>query len=189
MIEFTEDTGWALAGWRYLDPTDGQTKDTTDPNSVVINANTVFTAIWAQTFYVAYDPGSGPNNHGGTGFTTLQRGGTDIGLGVKVKTLPLIIGGADRTKDAPAADGYKFIGWTWKNGGDFYWITDAATAVALHHTPRVWALQLRWTSRWSATSPSPPSGRLLSRPLPTRSTATIRLHPTGPTWANRVKLV
>lgn len=48
LIEFTEDTGWALAGWRYLDPTDGQTKDTTDPNSVVINANTVFTAIWAD---------------------------------------------------------------------------------------------------------------------------------------------
>ena len=134
LIEFTEDTGWALAGWRYLDPTDGQTKDTTDPNSVVINANTVFTAIWAQTFYVAYDPGSGPNNHGGTGFTTLQRGGTDIGLGVNVSTLPLIIGGADRTQNAPAADGYKFIGWTWKNGGDFYWITADATAAGFDTT-------------------------------------------------------
>lgn len=145
LIEFTEDTGWALAGWRYLDPTDGQTKDTTDPNSVVINANTVFTAIWAQTFYVAYDPGSGPNNHGGTGFTTLQRGGTDIGLGVNVSTLPLIIGGADRTQDAPAADGYKFIGWTWKNGGDFYWLTADATAAGYDTTGLGTAAQMNFT--------------------------------------------
>ena len=145
LIEFTEDTGWALAGWRYLDPTDGQTKDTTDPNSVVINANTVFTAIWAQTFYVAYDPGSGPNNHGGTGFTTLQRGGPDIGLGVNVSTLPLIIGGADRTQNAPAADGYKFIGWTWKNGGDFYWITADATAAGYDTTGLGTAAQMNFT--------------------------------------------
>lgn len=145
LIEFTEDTGWALAGWRYLDPTDGQTKDTTDPNNVVINANTVFTAIWAQTFYVAYDPGSGPNNHGGTGFTTLQRGGTDIGLGVNVSTLPLIIGGADRTQNAPAADGYKFIGWTWKNGGDFYWITADATAAGYDTTGLGTAAQMNFT--------------------------------------------
>lgn len=144
LIEFTEDTGWALAGWRYLDPTDGQTKDTTDPNSVVINANTVFTAIWAQTFYVAYDPGSGPNNHGGTGFTTLQRGGTDIGLGVNVSTLPLIIGGADRTQNAPAADGYKFIGWTWKNGGDFYWLTADATAAGYDTTGLGTAAQMNF---------------------------------------------
>lgn len=145
LIEFTEDTGWALAGWRYLDPTDGQTKDTTDPNSVVINANTVFTAIWAQTFYVAYDPGSGPNNHGGTGFTTLQRGDTDIGLGVNVSTLPLIIGGADRTQNAPAADGYKFIGWTWKNGGDFYWLTADATAAGYDTTGLGTAAQMNFT--------------------------------------------
>lgn len=145
LIEFTEDTGWALAGWRYLDPTDGQTKDTTDPNSVVINANTVFTAIWAQTFYVAYDPGSGPNNHGGTGFTTLQRGGIDIGLGVNVSTLPLIIGGADRTQNAPAADGYKFIGWTWKNGGDFYWLTADATAAGYDTTGLGTAAQMNFT--------------------------------------------
>ena len=145
LIEFTEDTGWALAGWRYLDPTDGQTKGTTDPNNVVINANTVFTAIWAQTFYVAYDPGSGPNNHGGTGFTTLQRGGTDIGLGVNVSTLPLIIGGADRTQNAPAADGYKFIGWTWKNGGDFYWITADATAAGYDTTGLGTAAQMNFT--------------------------------------------
>lgn len=145
LIEFTEDTGWALADWRYLDPTDGQTKDTTDPNSVVINANTVFTAIWAQTFYVAYDPGSGPNNHGGTGFTTLQRGGTDIGLGVNVSTLPLIIGGADRTQNAPAADGYKFIGWTWKNGGDFYWLTADATAAGYDTTGLGTAAQMNFT--------------------------------------------
>lgn len=145
LIEFTEDTGWALAGWRYLDPIDGQTKDTTDPNSVVINANTVFTAIWAQTFYVAYDPGSGPNNHGGTGFTTLQRGGTDIGLGVNVSTLPLIIGGADRTQNAPAADGYKFIGWTWKNGGDFYWLTADATAAGYDTTGLGTAAQMNFT--------------------------------------------
>ena len=145
LIEFTEDTGWALAGWRYLDPTDGQTRDTTDPNSVVINANTVFTAIWAQTFYVAYDPGSGPNNHGGTGFTTLQRGGTDIGLGVNVSTLPLIIGGADRTQNAPAADGYKFIGWTWKNGGDFYWLTADATAAGYDTTGLGTAAQMSFT--------------------------------------------
>lgn len=145
LIEFTEDTGWALAGWRYLDPTDGQTKDTTDPNSVVINANTVFTAIWAQTFYVAYDPGSGPNNHGGTGFTTLQRGGTDIGLGVNVSTLPLIIGGADRTQNAPAADGYKFIGWTWKNGGDFYWLTADVTAAGYDTTGLGTAAQMNFT--------------------------------------------
>lgn len=145
LIEFTEDTGWALAGWRYLDPTDGQTKDTTDPNNVVINANTVFTAIWAQTFYVVYDPGSGPNNHGGTGFTTLQRGGTDIGLGVNVSTLPLIIGGADRTQNAPAADGYKFIGWTWKNGGDFYWITADATAAGYDTTGLGTAAQMNFT--------------------------------------------
>ena len=145
LIEFTEDTGWALAGWRYLDPTDGQTKDTTDPNNVVINANTVFTAIWAQTFYVAYDPGSGPNNHGGTGFTTLQRGGTDIGLGVNVSTLPLIIGGADRTQNAPAADGYKFIGWTWKNGGDFYWLTADATAAGYDTTGLGTAAQMNFT--------------------------------------------
>lgn len=145
LIEFTEDTGWALAGWRYLDPIDGQTKDTTDPNNVVINANTVFTAIWAQTFYVAYDPGSGPNNHGGTGFTTLQRGGTDIGLGVNVSTLPLIIGGADRTQNAPAADGYKFIGWTWKNGGDFYWLTADATAAGYDTTGLGTAAQMNFT--------------------------------------------
>ena len=145
LIEFTEDTGWALAGWRYLDPTDGRTKDTTDPNDVVINANTVFTAIWAQTFYVAYDPGSGPNNHGGTGFTTLQRGGTDIGLGVNVSTLPLIIGGADRTQNAPAADGYKFIGWTWKNGGDFYWLTADATAAGYDTTGLGTAAQMNFT--------------------------------------------
>lgn len=77
----------------------------------------------------------------GTGFTTLQRGGTDIGLGVNVSTLPLIIGGADRTQNAPAADGYKFIGWTWKNGGDFYWLTADATAAGYDTT--VWAPQLR----------------------------------------------
>lgn len=138
------EAAWALAGWRYLDE-NGDLKDTLDPNSVVINADTVFMAIWAQTFYVAYDPGSGPKNHGGTGFTTLQRGGTDIGLGVNVSTLPLIIGGADRTQNAPAADGYKFFGWTWKNGGDFYWLTADATAAGYDTTGLGTAAQMNFT--------------------------------------------
>ena len=138
LINYTEDTGWALVGWRYLDENGVERDASADlnapngPNNVVINANTVFTAIWAQTFYVAYDPGAGANNHGGTGFTTLQRGGSDIGLNVNVSTLPLMIGGADRTKDAPAAAGYKFIGWTWNNGEAFYWITDAAKAAGFN---------------------------------------------------------
>lgn len=133
LIDYTEDTGWALVGWRYLDA-DGVEKDTVDPNSVVINANTVFTALWAQTFYVAYDPGSGTANHGGAGFTTLQNGGTEIGLGRNVNEFPLLIGGADRTENAPAAAGYQFIGWTWNNGGNFYWITDAAKAAGFDTT-------------------------------------------------------
>lgn len=138
------EAAWALAGWRYLDE-NGALQSTLDPNSVIINADTVFMAIWAQTFYVAYDPGSGSNNHGGADFRMIERGGTDIGLGVNVSTLPLIIGGADRTQNAPAADGYKFIGWTWKNGGDFYWLTADATAAGYDTTGLGTAAQMNFT--------------------------------------------
>ena len=144
LIDIVEEAGWALVGWHYLDET-GTMQYATNPNEVVINADTVFMADWKQTFVVTYTPGSGTNNHGGAGFNDALNGGTDIGLGVNVKTLPLIIGGADRTKDAPAADGYKFIGWTWKNGGDFYWITDAATAAGYDTTGLGTAAQMDFT--------------------------------------------
>lgn len=129
LIEFTEDTGWALVGWDYLDE-NGVMSFAENPNDVVINADTVFIASWKQTFYVVYTPGTGTNNHGGDGFKVALNGGQEIGLNENVKSYPLMIGDpkVDLTKNAPAADGYKFIGWTWNNGSDFYWITDAAKA-------------------------------------------------------------
>ena len=131
LIEHTEDTGWALIGWTYLDPTDGKTfREITDPNNVVIDGDIVFMARWAQTFFVAYDPDGVTGNHGAANFTMKQPGGSNIGLNENVKSYPFMIGDpkVDLTKNAPAADGYKFIGWTWNNGSDFYWITDAAKA-------------------------------------------------------------
>ncbi len=127
LIDIVEDAGWALVGWHYLDET-GTMQYATNPNEVVINADTVFMADWKQTFVVTYTPGSGTNNHGGAGFNDALNGGEEIGLNEYVNAYPLMVGGANRTQNAPAADGYKFIGWTWKNGGDFYWITDAAKA-------------------------------------------------------------
>lgn len=129
LIEYTEDTGWALVGWDYLDE-NGVMSFAENPNDVVINADTVFIASWKQTFYVVYTPGTGTNNHGGDGFKVALNGGQEIGLNENVKSYPLMIGDpkVDLTKNAPAADGYKFIGWTWNNGSDFYWITDAAKA-------------------------------------------------------------
>ena len=102
---------------------DGATYTTQNPDSVIINCDTTFTAIWAQTVFVSYGPGSGPNNHGGTGFTSTIVVDDEVSGNPNVNTFPLMIGGNDRTQDAPAAAGYRFVGWTWNiNGTKYYWI-------------------------------------------------------------------
>ncbi|WP_251197352.1 InlB B-repeat-containing protein [Anaerotardibacter muris] len=117
-VKVTADNEWAFAGWKYTDAA-GVERTTMNPDSIVIDADTVFTAIWAQTFFVAYNPGA----HGGNGFTTQITAGDDISGQPSVATFPLMIGGTDRTTNAPAADGYRFVGWSWNLGGnDFYWL-------------------------------------------------------------------
>ena len=160
-----------------------------NPNDVVINADTVFIASWKQTFYVVYTPGTGTNNHGGDGFKVALNGGQEIGLNENVKSYPLMIGDpkVDLTKNAPAADGYKFIGWTWNNGSDFYWITDAAKADGYDTTGLgtyaemdfIIERNITFTAIWEA----------MEQTLTYKIDGDNSLHPTGPTWANRVKLV
>ena len=125
-IKVTENSAWALAGWRYTDA-DGNvlTASPAQVDSIIINADTVFEAIWAQTFYVTYVPGT----HGGAGFTTAMPGGSEIDMGDNVNKYPLMIGGVDRTQNAPAAAGYRFVGWAWEaNGVHNYWLANAADA-------------------------------------------------------------
>lgn len=123
----TPDADWALMGWSYVGA-DGKTYTTQTPNSVVINCDTTFTAIWAQTFFVSYSPGSGSNNHGGAGFTSSIVAGDEIADRPNVNTLPLMIGGVNRTDNAPATPGYRFVGWTWTIGGtNNYWIAPSAS--------------------------------------------------------------
>lgn len=120
-VRVNADNEWAFAGWSWTD-TDGKSGTTMDPNSMIINADTTFTALWAQTFFVAYNPGS----HGGAGFTAQVIAGDDISGHPNVNTFPLMIGGADRTSNAPAADGYRFVGWAWNfAGADHYWLAVA----------------------------------------------------------------
>lgn len=121
-IIVTPDYDFVFAGWSYVGA-DGVTYTTQDPDSVIINCDTTFTAIWAQTFFVSYGPGSGPNNHGGAGFTSTIVVDDEVSGNPNVNTFPLMIGGNDRTQDAPAAAGYRFVGWTWNiNGTKYYWI-------------------------------------------------------------------
>ena len=121
-ITVTPDYDFVFAGWSYVGA-DGVTYTTLDPDSVIINCDTTFTAIWAQTFFVSYGPGSGPNNHGGTGFTSTIVADDEVSGNPNVNTIPLMIGGTDRTQNAPAAAGYRFVGWTWSiNGTNYYWI-------------------------------------------------------------------
>ena len=121
-ITVTPDYDFVFAGWSYVGA-DGVTYTTQNPDSVIINCDTTFTAIWAQTFFVSYGPGSGPNNHGGAGFTSTIVVDDEVSGNPNVNTFPLMIGGNDRTQDAPAAAGYRFVGWTWNiNGTKYYWI-------------------------------------------------------------------
>ncbi|MEI3376467.1 MAG: InlB B-repeat-containing protein [Coriobacteriales bacterium] len=121
-ITVTADYDFVFAGWSYVGA-DGVTYTTQDPDSVIINCDTTFTAIWAQTFFVSYGPGNGPNNHGGTGFTSTIVADDEVSGNPNVNTIPLMIGGVDRTQNAPAAAGYRFVGWTWSiNGTNYYWI-------------------------------------------------------------------
>ena len=121
-IVVTPDYDFVFAGWSYVGA-DGVTYTTQNPDSVIINCDTTFTAIWAQTFFVSYGPGSGPNNHGGAGFTSTIVVDDEVSGNPNVNTFPLMIGGIDRTQDAPAAAGYRFVGWTWNiNGTKYYWI-------------------------------------------------------------------
>lgn len=127
-IRVTPNTGYSFAGWSYTDPADGTTKTTRDPDSIVINQDMTFTAVFKQTFAVIYHPGA----HGGTGFTSMIVAGDDIPTGTKnVNEFPLMIGGTDVTMNAPAAAGYKFLGWSWtRDGQNFYCLAPGATAPA-----------------------------------------------------------
>ena len=127
-IRVTPNTGYSFAGWSYTDPADGQTKTTRDPDSIVINQDMVFTAVFKQTFAVIYHPGA----HGGNGFTSMIVAGDDIPTGTKnVNEFPLMIGGTDVTNNAPGQDGYQFLGWTWtRDGQDYYYIVPGQTAPA-----------------------------------------------------------
>lgn len=127
-IRVTPNTGYSFAGWSYTDPADGTTKTTRDPDSVVINQDMTFTAVFKQTFAVIYHPGA----HGGTGFTSMIVAGDDIPTGTKnVNEFPLMIGGTNVTDNAPGQDGYQFCGWSWtRDGQNYYHIVSGATAPA-----------------------------------------------------------
>lgn len=127
-IRVTPNTGYSFAGWSYTDPADGTTKTTRDPDSVVINQDMTFTAVFKQTFAVIYHPGA----HGGTGFTSMIVAGDDIPTGTKnVNEFPLMIGGTNVTDNAPGQDGYQFCGWSWtRDGQTYYHIVSGATAPA-----------------------------------------------------------
>lgn len=127
-IRVTPNTGYSFAGWSYTDPADGATKTTRDPDSVVINQDMTFTAVFKQTFAVIYHPGA----HGGTGFTSMIVAGDDIPTGTKnVNEFPLMIGGTNVTDNAPGQDGYQFCGWSWtRDGQNYYHIVSGATAPA-----------------------------------------------------------
>lgn len=127
-IRVTPNTGYSFAGWSYTDPADGATKTTRDPDSVVINQDMTFTAVFKQTFAVIYHPGA----HGGTGFTSMIVAGDDIPTGTKnVNEFPLMIGGTNVTDNAPGQDGYQFCGWSWtRDGQNYYHIVSGVTAPA-----------------------------------------------------------
>lgn len=127
-IRVIPNTGYSFAGWSYTDPADGTTKTTRDPDSVVINQDMTFTAVFKQTFAVIYHPGA----HGGTGFTSMIVAGDDIPTGTKnVNEFPLMIGGTNVTDNAPGQDGYQFCGWSWtRDGQNYYHIVSGATAPA-----------------------------------------------------------
>lgn len=127
-IRVTPNTGYSFAGWSYTDPADGTTKTTRDPDSVVINQDMTFTAVFKQTFAVIYHPGA----HGGTGFTSMIVAGDDIPTGTKnVNEFPLMIGGTNVTDNAPGQDGYQFCGWSWtRDGQNYYHIVPGQTAPA-----------------------------------------------------------
>lgn len=127
-IRVTPNTGYSFAGWSYTDPADGTTKTTRDPDSIVINQDMTFTAVFKQTFAVIYHPGA----HGGTGFTSMIVAGDDIPTGTKnVNEFPLMIGGIDVTDNAPGQDGYQFCGWSWtRDGQNYYYIVPGQTAPA-----------------------------------------------------------
>lgn len=127
-IRVTPNTGYSFAGWSYTDPADGATKTTRDPDSVVINQDMTFTAVFKQTFAVIYHPGA----HGGTGFASMIVAGDDIPTGTKnVNEFPLMIGGTNVTDNAPGQDGYQFCGWSWtRDGQNYYHIVSGATAPA-----------------------------------------------------------
>lgn len=127
-IRVTPNAGYSFAGWSYTDPADGATKTTRDPDSVVINQDMTFTAVFKQTFAVIYHPGA----HGGTGFTSMIVAGDDIPTGTKnVNEFPLMIGGTNVTDNAPGQDGYQFCGWSWtRDGQNYYHIVSGATAPA-----------------------------------------------------------
>lgn len=127
-IRVTPNTGYSFAGWSYTDPADGTTKTTRDPDSVGINQDMTFTAVFKQTFAVIYHPGA----HGGTGFTSMIVAGDDIPTGTKnVSEFPLMIGGTNVTDNAPGQDGYQFCGWSWtRDGQNYYHIVSGATAPA-----------------------------------------------------------
>ena len=127
-IRVTPNTGYSFAGWSYIDPADGAPKTTRDPDSVVINQDMTFTAVFKQTFAVIYHPGA----HGGTGFTSMVVAGDDIPTDTKnVNEFPLMIGGTNVTDNAPGQDGYQFCGWSWtRDGQNYYHIVSGATAPA-----------------------------------------------------------
>ena len=126
-IKVTPDEGWSFAGWTWRDANGNSGTAGMDPNSVTINADTIFEAIWAQTFHVIYFPGD--SAHAGDAFKNYVLAEDDIEAGTKtVADTPLMIGGVNMTANAPAANGYRFVGWTWKQGGaSYYWIAPTAS--------------------------------------------------------------
>ena len=133
-IKVVADATWALAGWSYVDE-NGMTLTTVNPDTVLINMDTVFTALWAQTFSVIYSPGNGASNHGGvTGsddFTQLVVVEKDIPLSANknVNSVRFMLNGTNYDSNAPAAAGYNFIGWSWeRNGTRYYEVLNTPTA-------------------------------------------------------------
>lgn len=129
-IKVTADDKWALAGWSYIDE-NGVERETQDPDSVIINIDTTFTAKWAQTFSVIYAPGAHGGIIGSDDFTKLVVVEKDIALAANknVSTVPFVLNGNNYDSSAPAAAGYNFIGWSWtRNGQKYYQIMNAPSA-------------------------------------------------------------
>lgn len=131
-IVVTPGDKWAFSGWDWHDAlgNSGFAADANAANALVINADTTFSARWSQTYFVAYAPG----NHGGADFTSIIVARDQISHDdhVNANTIPLMIGGVDKTADAPHADGYRFIGWTWTIGGTTnYWIANRGDGLAI----------------------------------------------------------